>query len=619
MQSTQQILRATAKSWTPQGNTAEKKQDQKQAVAQAATYHSPIAPSRREIPLADEKMQTSLSHGKSAGVMPLELDTAMPAMEYAFASPTAVNGAGVFTPDSGMNFYYQATPEAIYQDRLAHACHTYQQEYQRIENLYEFRINSLSQDAQQYRYTQESYDQAIADINHAHNYNLYTIAEGRKHEEEIARQLFLDAQHRYPDSPANTPPIGMGYQEYSQQTQAVAAFGMAPSGTSAPMGVMTMSLNDMSLTNSGASAHNAYSPAKKSDSRETVMCGLAKKMNASAPHSPVSDDLSIPTLPLPDTRTMLQRATSEGQTMTNSVANLVTPTTGHVLAQVPVHYSSLFEELRRALSAPGVKTSGLNTTKLLSTINNTIITNLYSEIIGREYGKSKYPSPTVILTVLYEIQMKADIKGRSHANKLGRILNCIKKVIPQLKRLRDSQKKSAAGVAVSEITMRFIALFNKIGILGAEALRLYEASLGKSVQDIDVAAISRFFETAATENNKVFEFYIQQTDKSAMLSKELTPKKEKLKNDVAAISNNYAAVAKNLDKNLFDASPAKAAATETEHGQHEKALPSADVVLGAEDDTYSEEDSNTNDISGEGADLGWIYETHDDEESDTDK
>jgi hypothetical protein len=279
-----------------------------------------------------------------------------------------------------------------------------------------------------------------------------------------------------------------------------------------------------------------------------------KKPIATPPSSITSQPKNPNNTNLPPKPPGLVRLTSHGQPMTEAIATMITPTTAHILSQVPANYPDLLNALQTALATPGTIhfLSSEEMQNMIITINDEIVRSFYSQVTDREGYSSATPSPTTLLTILHEARDAKKIKDKDHAQKLGGILKKITSVMGTLKAIRDGQPKTPEGEKVSEISRLFVAFFNKIGVVAINALTIYQKTMKTKVAGINIPELRSFFEEERVSNTDVFNFYIQQTQGKKLLSTHMTPKKLKFKKDVHAISGKLAIPVKESGINFSD-------------------------------------------------------------------
>jgi hypothetical protein len=345
---------------------------------------------------------------------------------------------------------------------------------------------------------------------------------------------------------------------------------------------------------------------------------------------PVSESLQIKesskpgTLDSPPSKTMLQRATSDGQKMTDAIKTFITPTSAHVMTQVPAKYPELLTELETVLRSSEVaRHMPLKTvTSFMRTINDTIIRSFYSQVTDRtNYQHASKPSPTTLLTVIYEIKDRADIKGKDHAQKLGITLRNIKEVMTTLRQIRDDQKDTPEGRRLSELSGIFVAFFNKIGVLSVEALEIYEEKMKKRVSHTNLPELKTFFQAEVVVNEQVFSLYLEQTHQKSLISTDMTPKKIKFRADTLKISEKLEKAPHTFTTSLASlidvalTSGKNVSQKERKAAERLAKMPAATASLEKSEiqqdkdieDTINQE-QNPNDVSFEEAELSFLRE-----------
>jgi len=498
---------------------------------------SPTAGTKGKVPKATTKKQKSSPQGvASHNVFSTEKKEQQKKQPSIGQSSPMASHAAHYTA-----YYQQPTPESIRDTRL-HQLEVDRQFYLEQETQrYDFYCSTIPRDRyfdESYASLTQTYESIVAQINE----NFY---QQQKYEYALYEQACRNqAQSSF--GPQHVSPYIPNAHHMSQHTMSghlpyqtpqgspMPMMGMAPLGNSGPQGI-PFCIPSENITRSQSlspQAHGKISAAlQEAGSLLALASGSVSKEKKANPVNTADT--------LPPATTTLVRLTSDGQTMTDAVGKFTTPTTAHILSQVPANYPDLLNALETAITASGVNRylSSEGVRDLMVTINDDIVRSFYSQVTDREgYSASATPSPTTLLTVLHEARAKSNIKGMDHAQKLGRILKKIQDVMVSLKAIRDGQAPTQAGVKAAEISRLFVAFFNKIGMVGVSSLEIYETKF-KKVNNVDIPSLKSCFEQEAAENEDVFHFYIEQTEQKKLVSQTMTPKKIKFREDVQRTTN----------------------------------------------------------------------------------
>lgn len=545
-----------------------------------------------------------------------------PQSHYGIGSPQSppMHGYGMGHSFPMGHPYHQPTPESLYQQQLEIHTFNYGQAIQAVNYQYASHRDQL---VQTHKHT-KAYEEELRNLD-----EWYTASRTYIDIEHGINFEQAKLQYEAMRQPQYMPHVSMGYMPNASYASAdqYAEYPATPQHHGSSMsplgGVKASKLGHVGK--SSAKALNTKTGGGKLSEAEALL----QEFQALA----INDKPSLKESTTPP-RTMLQRATSDGQTMTDAMKTFITPTTAHILSQVPAKYPELFEELETLLSSPETKShmASQNLTGFMQTIHNTIMRSFYSQVTDREgYGNSKTPSPTTLLTVIYEIREKKQIKNKDHAQKLGITLRNIKEIMTTLRLIRDDQKDTPDGARLSELAKIFVAFFNKIGILSVEALQIYESKLATSVAHTNLPELHTFFQEESVANDQVFELYTKQTDKKLYISTYMTPKKLQFKEkaqDIATRLNTDPNQFINPIASLIDAALTKPSAklSQKERKAAERAArlakkeastppaldkeKAATVRQNKDIDGDANHEENTNDVSFDGADLGFLREEY---------
>jgi hypothetical protein len=563
-------------------------------------------------------------------------------------------------------YYVQPTPEDVHHYRLACISRArdqaFRSEYERYNAVF-FQLSQCEDSHAAATRLTHMYQEQLIQISQSFDAQEQSEIDrywGDVKRQEHQQQLFLQSQA------GSSQAMGGYYTNPTHQVPPIHMMGMPASGNAAPTGLqawhnpkMPVAEYDEHQKKTVASqkkapqkvAHAAAAAAE--DNEDAALSARALSSSSAPPYakgqiaaqetqespkiaskahqkrgSKTANKKGVAQNPtdLPPKTTDLASLTSTAQNMTDAMATMITPTTAHILAQVPANYPDLLQELETALLAPGValQITPREVRALLVTINEDIVRSFYSQVTDREgYEKSATPSPTTLLTIFYEARNKSQIKGKDHAQKLGITLQKIKEVVTSLRMIRDGQDESDAGQKASETSRLFVAFFNKIGSVGVAGLDIYEQKLKSKVSHTNISDLKAFFIEEAPANEDVFHFYIEQTDKKKLISQTMTPKKlkfrSKVRNSADRLNNPPPEVASTLDlsvlmlqpqslKNLTQGERKRLAKAEREAKAqsdapptHSLATTAADVVT--KEPLVSDNEENPNDVSFEADDL----------------
>lgn len=502
--------------------------------------------------------------------------------------------------------YYQPTPLEIYTYQQSDLDTKYMHHCQSLNKAYTDRQNVLADS----HLSAQSYDQKIAELN-----KCYEISQKSLHQSYTQKQseLWLQYQaiHYAPGSQEYmSPQTSFSNDVYTLYPEHPGHLGMSPLGT-----VKASKLGQVGQKPSKAIVQTGVGKPSAEEVLVEDFQGLQ-----------VKESSKQGTLDSPPSKTMLQRATSDGQKMTDAIKTFITPTSAHVMTQVPAKYPELLTELETVLRSSAVKRHmpSQTVTPFMQMINDTIIRSFYSQVTNRlNYAHSSRPSPTTLLTVIYEIQDKKNIKNKDHAQKLGITLRNIKEVMTTLRQIRDDQKDTPEGRRLSELSGIFVAFFNKIGVLSVEALEIYEEKMKTRVSHTNLPELKAFFQAEVVVNEQVFSLYLEQTHQKSLISTDMTPKKIKFRKDTHKISQRLQTAPHTFTTSLSSlievalTSGQKVSQKERKEAARLAKMPAATASLeqskihedkDIEDNTSQE--PNPNDVSFEEADLAFLREEY---------